>query len=560
MGLTSRQQYDVAILGGGLAGLTLARQLALARPEIRILVAEKRTHPVPEAAFKVGESAAEVASHYLGRVLGLKEHLKTHQLRKAGLRFFCTAGDNRDIARRVEFGPHRFPPVPGYQLDRGRLENYLAETSADLGIELLDGTSVREVTLADERHTIRLRQGEAEGSVSAHWVVDATGRTGLLKRQLGLGRPVEHDCNAAWFRVDAIIDVDDWSDDPDWHARVPRGLRRFSTNHLVGRGYWVWLIPLAGGATSVGIVADPRYHPFNELTRFEPALAWLHAHEPQCAQAVEDARDRLMDFKVMRHFAYGCERVFSADRWALTGEAGVFTDPLYSPGSDFIAIGNTFISDLILRELEGEDIRERTAKHQQLYLRLFAHNLTVYDRQYGLLGNAQACMAKVVWDQSMWFAVPALLFFRQKLAHLPFMQSVGCELEPYYRINAFAQALFREWSRLDPREWREAWITQRSFDFLWYLHIGQAMPYTDDELRPQIGKNVRVLEAVARLMLEGARRRVADHSLLDELSAEWDFPGVAQNGKGLEDFGLETINHAWLDPVRAPSEAGYRLA
>lgn len=51
-------QYDVAILGGGMAGLTLALQLKKARPAIRVLVVEKQQHPVPETAHKVGESSS----------------------------------------------------------------------------------------------------------------------------------------------------------------------------------------------------------------------------------------------------------------------------------------------------------------------------------------------------------------------------------------------------------------------------------------------------------------------------------------------------------------------
>jgi len=34
----------------------------------------------------------------------------------------------------------------------------------------------------------------------------------------------------------------------------------------------------------------------------------------------------------------------------LTGEAGAFLDPFYSPGSDYIAMANTFITDLIVRD------------------------------------------------------------------------------------------------------------------------------------------------------------------------------------------------------------------
>jgi hypothetical protein len=43
--------------------------------------------------------------------------------------------------------------------------------------------------------------------------------------------------------------------------------------------------------------------------------------------------------------------VFSARRWALTGEAGLFLDPFYSPGTDFIAISNTYITELVARDV-----------------------------------------------------------------------------------------------------------------------------------------------------------------------------------------------------------------
>ena len=121
----AHKSYDAVILGGGLAGLTLARQLHLEAPHIRVLVVEKRKHPVREAAFKVGESSVEIGAHYLQVVLKLEPHLRAGQLEKLGLRYFFPQGDNRDLARRVELGPPMFPPVPSFQLDRGRLENHL---------------------------------------------------------------------------------------------------------------------------------------------------------------------------------------------------------------------------------------------------------------------------------------------------------------------------------------------------------------------------------------------------------------------------------------------------
>ena len=207
------------------------------------------------------------------------------------------------------------------------------------GAEVLDGCSVRAIDLGGTSHAITLTAGDATRVVSARWVVDASGRASLLKRQLGLARPSGHAANASWFRFKTRLRLDDWSDDPQWKARVPTARRWLSTNHLMGKGYWVWFIPLGSGSTSVGIVADAALHPFNRINRFERAVDWLREFEPQAAGVVEAHAGDLEDFLALQHFAHGCARVFSPDRWALTGEAGVFTDPFYSPGSDFIAMG-----------------------------------------------------------------------------------------------------------------------------------------------------------------------------------------------------------------------------
>ena len=373
-------RYDVAILGGGLAGGCLARQLRLEAPALRVLVVEKRRHPVREAAFKVGESSVEIGAHYFQKRLGLEPHLRSAQLEKLGLRYFFTRGDNRDVAARVELGPAAFPPVPSFQLDRGRLENFLLRENAALGVTVVDGCRVQSIALdrgGDHHVTIADEDGRIR-EIAARWIVDASGRAGLLKRQLGLVRASTHAANAAWWRFRSRIAIDDWSRDSSWRARVPSGLRWHSTVHLMGVGYWFWLIPLASGSHSFGIVADAELHPFARINRFERALDWLREFEPQAAVHMEAHAHELEDFLALQHFAHGCARVFSPDRWGLVGEAGVFTDPFYSPGSDFIAMGNDYVTDLILREIRGEDVRARTEIFNTNYLRFFDAFIRLY--------------------------------------------------------------------------------------------------------------------------------------------------------------------------------------
>jgi len=497
---TLADRYDVAILGGGIAGLTLALQLRRTIPGIRVVVAEKQEHPVPEAAHKVGESSVEVQAHYLRDVLGLEEHLNADQLHKFGLRMFFSYNGNHDITRRVEYGQIAPAPLPSYQLDRGRLENMLGQRIVAEGVDFLSGCKVEKVDLRPslQTHLVLLQHMGKERQLEARWVVDASGRSSFLKRQLGLAKKMDHHANASWFRVGHPIDIDDWSTDEAWLSRVTNGERRLSTNHLMGHGYWVWLIPLASNSISIGIVADAQLHPFEGFNRFERALEWLREREPQCAKAVEQHLDKIQDFRVMKDYAYGVEQVYSSERWCLTGEAGLAIDPLYSSGGDLMAISNGLITDLVERDMRGEDIEDKAVAHNQVYLVIADVWLVAYAQQYTLMGNPQTMVAKVIWDTIIYWSVPGLLFFHDKFRRLADSPLAYQNLLRSWTLHTRVQAFFRQWHAIDNPPASDTFADPYSLlEFIVDLHNGMAAGLPDDELDVQFGRNVRLLEQVA---------------------------------------------------------------
>jgi len=502
---------DVVIAGGGLAGLTLARQLKQEQPNLSIFVAEKRPHPVPEAAFKVGESSVEIGAHYFQKILGLDPHLRSDQLEKLGLRYFFPFDGNRDIARRLELGPARFPPVPSFQLDRGRFENYLLRTIKEQGIDVVDGAVVRSITLGPDRHTVSVQHDGHVFDVTGRWLVDASGRSGLLRRQLGSTRASTHLASAAWFRVSSRLKVDDWSTDPAWLARVPSRERWLSTNHLMGRGYWVWLIPLSSGSTSVGIVVDSTIHPYDRINRLERALGWLREFEPQCAEVVDAHAGQVEDFLALKQYAHGCERVYSPDRWLLTGEAGVFTDPFYSPGSDFIGMSNDFIAEIILRDMRGDDVSACIEVFNSTYLRLFDAFIRLYDGQYRLMGNAQVMTVKAAWDNGCYWAITAPLFFQRRYRDAGFIGSIEPLMRRFFVLHARVQGLLRAWDAADASSYADAWANVMDVDVLRRWQADLAGPALDDEtLRMMLGRNLETLEGFARAIQDLASRTDVD--------------------------------------------------
>ena len=453
--ITGNMEFDVAILGGGLAGLTLARQLLMQRPETRIAVIEKREFPVDETTCKVGESTVEIGAHYFGEVLQLKKHLTDDQLPKFGLRFFFRDA-YQSLSEATEVGGSEFFSAPSYQVDRGRLENYLAEEDAQMGTTLFGGAKTTCVTLQSEGdvaagHEITFVKDAKEKTIRSRWVVDASGRAAFLKRKLGLTEDPGHEVHAAWFRIDENIQIDRWSDDQEWQALIGKVPRRWlSTNHLMGEGYWVWLIPLATGSTSIGIVADPRIHELSTFNSFEKSMSWLEEFEPDCFDSIDPHREKVQDFLAMKNLAKGSRQVFSSERWALVGEAGVFLDPFYSPGSDFIAIGNTMVTRMIIEDLAGRPLEHLAPTLQSIFLTLFQNNLITYRDQYPLFGNPRITARKFVWDYAVYWGFPALLFFNDQLSDISFIQSQSKGIEDIRDMNLKMQDFFREWYKADP--------------------------------------------------------------------------------------------------------------
>lgn len=500
-----QKQYDVIILGGGLAGLTLSLQLKKSKPEISILILEKRETKATTAAHKVGESTVELGSYYLREVLNLKGYLEEHELPKHGLRFFFKNNTKDNIASRVELGPREKLPVPSHQLDRGTLENELMRLSIESGCDVISGARVKDISFSDGGNEVTYIVNKEEHKVKGKWAADASGRGNVLKHKFGFKKDWDHDVNAVWWRVKGVIDIDDWSGNSQWKNKLKPKLRYLSTVHFLDKGYWFWVIPLGSKNTSLGIVADQKLHPFDTINQYPKALEWLKKHEPLCYEKVKPfgENDGLLDFLILKHFGHNTQRVYDAtERWGTTGESGPFLDPFYSPGTDFIAMNNTWLSDLILRDLRGEDIAVRTKVYEQTHLSLFESWTHIYQNKYQLMGSTQIMVVKIFWDWAVYWSVLALLFTNNAFTDLKLLKDLFASEKglgrKFTKLHIQMQNLFIQWKPHDTEIFSDKYIDPFDLDFLRKFQQGIDVQHSSsEELLQQVSENLTILEQAA---------------------------------------------------------------
>src|SRR6478736_6176606 len=312
--------YDVIVIGGSLSGAATATLLLRQNPGLNLLIVEKSTH----FTRRVGEATVEVSAFFLGRILGMTQHLNESHLVKQGMRFWFSNDEVTSLNQASELGGRYQVRLPSYQLDRAVFDEEVLRRACEAGAKLLRPASVTRVNLSPGgEQTITLRTVEKSEMVRARWVVDASGVAALLARQQGWWRlNSAHPIAAAWGRWKGVKDWDGYElaeKYPEW-ASAPYGIRGTATNHVVGDGWWSWWIPLKGGDVSVGVVFDQRLvdWPQDGGTLGERLKRFLMRH-PVAREILVDARFDEEDVHWRKNLAY-YSTIFAGDGFVLVGD------------------------------------------------------------------------------------------------------------------------------------------------------------------------------------------------------------------------------------------------
>ncbi|MFS8200182.1 NAD(P)/FAD-dependent oxidoreductase [Streptomyces sp. CWNU-52B] len=351
-------EFDVAVIGGGPAGSTMASYLAKAGLSVAVFEAENfpREH--------VGESLVPATTPVLLEI-GVMEKIEA-----AGfpLKFGAawTSAEERDInhmgfrglthdfrAAEILFSERDQDGVDRdhtFHVDRGTFDHILLKHAEELGAKVYQGVRVGKVDFDGEIPVVEVRIGGRQAHIPVRMVVDSSGRQTRLGNQLKVKVP------------DPVFNqyaVHTWFDHLDRKAlAVNKDQADYIFIHFLPlTDTWVWQIPITETITSIGVVSQKSR--FQEYGGDREKFFWdTVASRPELLDVLKNA-DQIRSLKTEGDYSYGMKQI-AGDNFVLVGDAARFVDPIFSSGVS-VALNSARLaaSDIIAAAAAGDFKHER---------------------------------------------------------------------------------------------------------------------------------------------------------------------------------------------------------
>jgi len=404
---------DVIVLGGAFAGASAALLIKRRHPHYRVVILERGVR----FTRKVGESTTEISSCFMVRQLGIGAHLANEQLPKQGLRFWFDRTGEESFDQCGEIGPQSQVRLPAYQLDRAKSDAHLLELAAAEGCEVRRPAKLTHFDPDQNGVRIEFEESGEQRQMRARWLIDASGRAAVAARKLGHYQSLaaQHPTHSIWARFRGMRDIESAASRAAHPsaANPCRTSRALGTNHLVGYGWWCWIIPLRGGDFSVGLVYDSRLFDASQLhgaNLGEKLKNHLLTH-PVGREWFQEAEPLPNDAKAFSNLPYQVKTI-GVPGVIMVGDAAGFMDPLYSSGLDFAAFTISHAVEIVSNHstpaTAGADLNRLNEGFAHAFDQWMA---AIYLDKYYYLGDADLMSTAMLLDVGAFFIGPVQLLY-----------------------------------------------------------------------------------------------------------------------------------------------------
>ena len=329
-----RQNTDVVVIGAGPSGSVAAAYLSARGYQVDVV--ERARFP----RFSIGESLLPQSMALLEEA-GLLEHVIGGQFQyKDGAVF--RRGDEEQSLDFHDKSTAGWNTT--FQVKRDLFDQILADGAAAKGARVTFGDEVTRVVNGEDGITLHVRNDDGdERELHAKFVLDGSGFGRVLARLMALDKPSDFPVRKAVF-----CHVRDHIDDPTFDRN-----KILISVHPAKHEIWYWLIPLANGLSSIGVVG-----PQAELEAAGPdhqSQLFNLVSQSGRMHAVLARAEQVRPAATLVGYACNVDRL-SGRNYALLGNAAEFLDPVFSSGVT-IALKSAILAGRALdRQLKGEAV------------------------------------------------------------------------------------------------------------------------------------------------------------------------------------------------------------
>jgi flavin-dependent dehydrogenase len=329
--------YDAIVIGGGPSGCAYA--LTLVRGGHSVLLLEREKFP----RFHIGESFLPYTNDVLEQLGLLQRVCDGGFVVKRGVELTDTDGTFRRVdLEEIGDGYTKW----SLQVERSHFDKIVLDATAESGVTVFEEARVTQPVLSGERVAgVQYRRHGEQQTATARLVVDASGRAGVIPRALGLRKADNHLKMAAVYKHFGGLDE---RNNPGVEGDIQLG------RHENG---WLWAIPIRPDTISIGAMTPA------EVLRGARPEEVFNIH----LQRIPRICDRIKGTEVIRdlsgeqNFEYHSD-VLAGPGYIVVGDAGCFTDPVFSGGVFLALATGRRAAEESARWLDGEIAEAEAAK------------------------------------------------------------------------------------------------------------------------------------------------------------------------------------------------------
>jgi len=383
MSLPIPEKCTVLVIGGGPGGSYAAS--ALAREGVDVVLLEGDKFP----RYHIGESMLASMRHLL-KFVDLEAKFDAHGfVKKPGAAFKLNKNKREGYTDFLAAGgPNNY----AWNVVRSEADNLMFQHAGENGAKIFDGVQVKSIQFKDETQvpdgephlhpgtpisaTYQIKETKETGEIAFDYVVDASGRIGILSTKYMKNRRYNQ----------GLKNIANWGYWEGCNKYAPGTTRENSPffEALQDESGWAWFIPLHNESVSVGVVMNQKLATLKKQEAGWDSTQFYH----ESLKLAPNLTNLIGEGKFVSNVKSASDYSYSASSYAfsnarIVGDAGCFIDPYFSSGVHLALTSGLSAATTICASIRG-DCDETTAhewhskKFSDAYTRFLLVVLSAY--------------------------------------------------------------------------------------------------------------------------------------------------------------------------------------